>query len=95
MLRIVSITWTGIGENNALSRAAALSFSSLLGLGPLVAIAMLVAGFAIDRQDDDLAVKTLNNLIKFVAPQITQYEQLKARPRPVVSPPPTFSPRPR
>mgnify|MGYP002787049302 CR=1 FL=1 len=87
LLRIVSITWTGIGENNALSRAAALSFSSLLGLGPLVAIAMLVAGFAIDRQDDDLAVKTLNNLIKFVAPQITQYEQLKAPPASGSQPP--------
>lgn len=73
-LRIISITWSGIGENNTFSRAAALSFSSLLGLGPLVAIAMLVAGFAIDKQEDDLAVKTMNKLIKFIAPQIAQYE---------------------
>ncbi len=78
LLRILSITWTGIGENNALSRAAALSFSSLLGLGPLVAIAMLVAGFALDQNDPDLAVNTLNRVIKFVAPQISEYEQLKS-----------------
>jgi len=79
LLRIVSITWSGIGENTAFSRAAALSFSSLLGLGPLVAIAMLVAGFAIDKQDDDLAVKTMNKLIKFIAPQIAQYEQERGK----------------
>ena len=44
VLRVASITGTGLLENRAASRAATLSFSSLLGLGPLVAIAMLVAG---------------------------------------------------
>jgi len=80
LLRILSITWRGIDENNALSRAAALSFSSLLGLGPLVAIAMLVAGFALDQNDPDLAVNTLNRVIKFVAPQISVYEDEQLRP---------------
>ncbi len=76
-LRVISITVTGIIETKAFSRAAALSFSSLLGLGPLVAIAMLVAGFVLDRKDPDLAVNTLNKVIKFIAPQITQYEALQ------------------
>ncbi|WP_043583251.1 YihY/virulence factor BrkB family protein [Geminisphaera colitermitum] len=76
-LRILSITITGIIETKAFSRAAALSFSSMLGLGPLVAIAMLVAGFVLDRKDPDLAVNTLNKIIKFIAPQITQYEALQ------------------
>lgn len=78
LLRIVSITLTGIAETKSASRAAALSFSTLLGLGPLMAIAVLVAGFVLDRQDPDLAVNTLNRLIKFVAPQVTQYERLEA-----------------
>lgn len=77
-LRVVSITLTGMGETKTASRAASLSFSTLLGLGPLMAIAVLVAGFVLDRQDPDLAVNTLNKLIKFVAPQVTQYEQLEA-----------------
>lgn len=77
-LRVVSITLTGIAETKTPSRAAALSFSTLLGLGPLMAIAVLVAGFVLDRQDPDLAVNTLNRLIKFVAPQVTQYERLEA-----------------
>lgn len=77
-LRVVSITITGVIETKSPSRAAALSFSTLLGLGPLMAIAVLVAGFVLDRQDPDLAVNTLNRLIKFIAPQITQYERLEA-----------------
>ena len=31
-LRVVSITWMGIKENRLINRAAALSFSSLIGL---------------------------------------------------------------
>jgi len=79
LLRIISITITGINETKSASRAASLSFSTLLGLGPLMAIAVLVAGFVLDRQEPDLAVNTLNRLIKFVAPQVTQYEQLEKR----------------
>jgi membrane protein len=74
VLRVLSITGSGLLENRAASRAAALSFSSLLGLGPLVAIAMLVAGFMLNQDDPNLAVNTLNRLIKFIAPQIAQYE---------------------
>lgn len=90
LLRVVSITLTGMGETKTASRAASLSFSTLLGLGPLMAIAVLVAGFVLDRQDPDLAVNTLNKLIKFVAPQVTQYEQLEAA-RSTSTPAPTRS----
>jgi len=75
-LRIISITLSGLHDNKAASRAAALSFSSLLGLGPLVAIAMMVAGFMLNEQDPNLAVNTLNRLITFIAPQIEQYEDI-------------------
>lgn len=75
VLRIVTTTLTGLEDNRAASRAAALSFSSLLGLGPLVAIAMLVAGFMLDQQDPNLAANTLNRLITFIAPQIALSQQ--------------------
>lgn len=74
VLRVVSITISGIIENKAASRAAALSFSSLLGLGPLVAITVLVAGFMLDKQDPDMAAKTLSGIIERVAPQISQLQ---------------------
>jgi len=73
--RVVSITLTGLVETKSASRAAALSFSSLLGLGPLVAIAMLVAGFMLDKQDPNLAAETLSNIIEKIAPQIRQLDE--------------------
>ena len=75
-LRVLSITWTVFNETKAASRAAALSFSSLLGLGPLVALTVLVAGFALDNRDPNLAANALSRLIYFVAPQVAQYSKL-------------------
>ncbi|ACB75846.1 YihY/virulence factor BrkB family protein [Opitutus terrae] len=76
LLRIVSITWTVFCETKAASRAAALSFSSLLGLGPLVALTVLIAGFALNKDDPNLAANALSRLINFVAPQVGQYSRL-------------------
>lgn len=81
VLRVFSITITVFNETKAASRAAALSFSSLLGLGPLVAIAMLVAGMVLDQKDPNLAVNTLNRMIKFIAPQVDQYESMTSEDR--------------
>ncbi|MCF3651890.1 YihY/virulence factor BrkB family protein [Synoicihabitans lomoniglobus] len=77
-LRVVSITVSGLDENRAVSRAAALSFSSLIGLGPLIALVMMVAGFMLDDDNPDLAVESLNTMIKFVAPQLNEYERVTA-----------------
>jgi membrane protein len=56
-------------------RAAALSYSSLLALGPLVAIAVLISGFALGNQDPNLAAQGLNKVISFIAPQVAQYDR--------------------
>ena len=79
LLRVGSITWTGLFENHITTRAAALSYASLLGLGPLVAIAMLVAGFVLNQRDPTLAVNTMNRVIMFIAPQVAEYEHLDQR----------------
>jgi membrane protein len=76
VLRVISITVSGLFENKTASRAAALSFSSLLGLGPLVAIVVLVAGFMLDKDDPHIAVNTLHGVITFIAPSIAEYEKL-------------------
>jgi membrane protein len=82
MLRVISITVTGLRETRATSRAAALAFSSLLGIGPLIGIAVLIAGFAVGKNNPDLVVNKLNDLINFVAPQLNHYEDLKKSPSP-------------
>lgn len=74
ILRVVSITVTVFMESRIATRAAALSFSSLLGLGPLIAIAVLVAGFALGENSPELVADTLNRMLKVIAPQIEHYE---------------------
>jgi membrane protein len=91
-LRVISISATVFKETKAASRAAALSFSSLLGLGPLVALTVLIAGFALEKNDspstnaptrevrgrNKIAVDALGRLINFVAPQLGQYQHAPA-----------------
>jgi len=78
LLRVVSTTATTFHETRTASRAADLSFSSLLGLGPLIAIAMLVASNLFGERNPHLAIDALNRLITFVAPQLNEYENLNA-----------------
>ncbi len=78
MLRVISITRGGLEENRAASRAAALSFSSLIGLGPIVALGVMIAGFLVDQEDPNLATNTLNRVLVFVAPQLTQLDEVDA-----------------
>jgi membrane protein len=77
-LRVVSTMATTFTETKTASRAADLSFSSLLGLGPLIAIGMLAASTLFGERDPNIAVDALKRLITFVAPQLEQYEKLGA-----------------
>lgn len=74
VLRVISITVTVFDESRIATRAAALSFSSLLGIGPLIALAVLVAGFALGQSDPQKIAEMLNSMLKVIAPQIKQYE---------------------
>ncbi len=80
LLRVVSITLSGLGEIKVAARAAALSYSSLLGLGPLVALAVLVAGFALGDRDPAALARHLHGVIGFIAPQVAQYDAAGAAP---------------
>ncbi|RME68171.1 MAG: YihY/virulence factor BrkB family protein [Verrucomicrobia bacterium] len=77
VLRIAAMTWSGILENSLASRAGALSFSSMLGLGPLIALMVLVSGAVLEKSDPDFAIKQLNKALVFVAPQIKQLEEVE------------------
>ena len=86
LLRVVSTTATTFSETKTASRAADLSFSTLLGLGPLIAIAMLVASSLFGPRNPNLAVDTLNRVISFIAPQLNQYESLEGSAAVAVNP---------
>jgi len=70
LLRVISITMTVFSESRVTSRAAALSFSSLLGLGPLIAIAVLIGGFMLGKNSDQVVADHIGHLIEMVAPQL-------------------------
>ena len=73
-LRMISITVSGLHEIKVAARAAALSYSSMLALGPLVAISVLIAGLALgDRDPADMA-RNLNQVIGFIAPQVREFD---------------------
>jgi membrane protein len=84
VLRVISITGTVFIESRVATRAAALSFSSILSVGPLIAIAVLVAGFALGQNDPkkraDTVAQALHQMITAIAPQIQQYEELTQTP---------------
>ncbi|MFZ1054844.1 MAG: hypothetical protein WAN79_04155, partial [Opitutaceae bacterium] len=86
LLRVVSTTATTFSETKTASRAADLSFSTLLGLGPLIAIAMLVASSLFGPRNPNLAFDTLNRVISFIAPQLNQYESLEGSAAVAVNP---------
>ena len=80
LLRVVSITVSGLHEMHVAVRAAALSYSSLLALGPLVAIAVLISGFALGNRDPEFAAQAINRVISFIAPQVATYDQAGTTP---------------
>lgn len=78
LLRILIIIWQGIGANKLFSQAAALSYYSLIGLGPLLAIGIMVSSFVLQRDEDsNLAVETLTRIIVFVAPPVAQWDEIE------------------
>jgi membrane protein len=76
-LRVISTTLSGLSNVRVTSRAAALSFSTLLSLGPLVAIAVLVAGFALEERDPEMIARKFESVIKYIAPQVSRLESLE------------------
>ena len=76
LLRVLTITVTGFAESRIAIRAAALSFSSLLGLGPLLALAVLASGFALGKNEPAAVADALSRLLKLIAPQLEEYERI-------------------
>jgi membrane protein len=74
VLRVISITFTVFSETRITSRAAALSFSSLLGLGPLIAIAVLIGGFMLGSNSDQVIADKIGSIIETIAPQLKQLD---------------------
>jgi membrane protein len=75
---VILLTGRTYHHTRASTRAAALSFSSLLGLGPLIALIVIIGTPILGQRDPLLAAKALDRMAHLVAPQIHEYEQLNS-----------------
>jgi len=68
LLRVISITTRGIMSKKMFSQAAALSYSSLMSLGPIVFLAIMISTVVLQRHSVQITTDLLNNIVKFIAP---------------------------
>lgn len=68
VLRTGSIVIDGMTDNKILGQAAALGYSSLLAMGPILAISVMISSFVLQRQDEHFVIDKLNSAISFIAP---------------------------
>jgi len=67
-LRVLSITVRGIMTKKMLSQAAALSYASLMSLGPIVSLAIMISTFVLQTNSAQFTASILNGIVKFIAP---------------------------
>jgi membrane protein len=70
LLRVLTLTWQGLRRNKIPVQAAALTFYSLIGIGPLIALGIMISGFALEQGDSDIVIDGIYKAITFAAPQI-------------------------
>ena len=80
-VRIFAITFEGLKKNNLPVQSAALTFYSLIGIGPLIALGIMISSFILDQSpdssseklgqpDENRAVEVITRAIAFAAPQL-------------------------
>jgi membrane protein len=81
VLRILSLTWQGLRRNKIPVQSAALTFYSLIGIGPLIALGIMISGFVMDQTPteisgteqpaENIAMEAISTAIAFAAPQLS------------------------
>lgn len=81
LLRVLTLTFQGLRRNKLPVQSAALTFYSLIGIGPLIALGIMISSFVMDQapaNPDDLdqpaenrAVEWIEKAITYAAPQLS------------------------
>jgi len=76
LLRVLIIVWKGINGNKLFGQAAALSYYSLIGLGPLLAIGIMISSFLLQGENrDNMIVQKLSQALTYVAPPVSEWDK--------------------
>ncbi len=79
LLRILTLTWQGLRRNHIPLQSAALTFYSLIGIGPLIVFGIMISSFLLDKDiadpngesHDSIVIEKITQAIAFAAPQMT------------------------
>lgn len=72
LLRFIIVIIANVKKNNIFSQAGGLSYSTLIGIGPIIILAVSISSFVLDKNEDDqFAAKALYQLISRIAPTVT------------------------
>ena len=74
ILRVLTLTWQGLRRNKIPVQAAALTFYSLIGIGPLIALGIMISGFALEKGSEEVVLQKIYEVIAYAAPQIALEE---------------------
>ncbi len=83
LLRILILAFQGQRRNQLPTQSAALTFSSMIGLGPLIAFSIMISGFLLEKDladtdgfaQDSVIVESITKAITFAAPQVALNSQ--------------------
>ena len=78
LLRILTLTCQGLRRNQIPAQSAALTFYTLIGIGPLIAFGIMISGFLLDKDitgpdgqaQDSIVVEAITKAITFAAPHV-------------------------
>jgi membrane protein len=71
--RVFITSWRGIAENRLPQQSAALTYYTLMSIGPILALALTISGYILTQSsntEDNLAKKSVVASIQWIAPQI-------------------------
>jgi membrane protein len=74
-LRVLSITGRGVMTKKMFSQAAALSYASLMSLGPIVSLAIMLSTFVLQKNSEAFTTDLLHHIVTFIAPSTSIAEQ--------------------
>ena len=76
-LRVISITARGVMSKKMFSQAAALSYASLMSLGPIVSLAIMLSTFVLQKNSnsEEFTTGLLHQVVTFIAPSTSIAEQ--------------------
>lgn len=91
-LRVISITGRGVMTKKMFSQAAALSYASLMSLGPIVSLAIMLSTFVLQKNSEEFTTNLLHQIVTFIAPSTSVAEQESAGNAPKMVPLPSPAP---